>query len=155
MTDVIDDWTHLTPEVQAMMGVYALHWQLEQRLSETKFEGPSLGRSECQVILYLSVPRRMGELARLTLKAPSAVTAVAAALERVGLIRRGRDDHDGRAWVLELTDAGHLRRQELVARAAEVFYETSGLSRDEAKQLAGLARKIHRTAIQAGAEGPL
>jgi len=152
-SDQSDIWELYTPEVQAMMGVFALHWQLEQRLSDAGLGG-QLGRSECQLLLSLARPRRMGELARLALKTPSSVTAAAAVLEGQGLIRRVRDARDGRAWLLELTETGQARRHQLVARASKVFYETSGLSEDEAKLLAGLAQKIHNKAVQSGAVGP-
>jgi len=151
--DFSDSWDLFTPEVQAMMGVFALHWQLEQRLIDASL-GEQLGRSECQLLLILARPRRMGELAQLALKAPSVVTAAAATLEAQGLIRRVRDARDGRAWLLELTEDGQNRRQQLVARASAVFYETSGLSEEEAKLLAGLAQKIHNKAVQSGAVGP-
>ncbi len=152
-SDTSENWDLYTPEVQAMMGVFALHWQLEQRLNEIGLEG-QLGRPECQLLLILAEPRRMGELARLTMKAPSAVTAAAATLEGLGLVRRVRDTRDGRAWLLELTDAGWERRDTLVASASELFYETSGLSPAEAEILAGLAQKIHTKAVQSGAVGP-
>jgi len=152
-SDYSDNWDLHTPEVQAMMGVFALHWQLEQRLNDARL-GEQLGRMECHLLLLLVRPCRMGELARLTMKAPSAVTAGAGALERQGLIRRVRDADDGRAWLLELTQNGHARRRQLVADASEVFYETSGLTREEARILAGLAQKIHNKAVQSGAIGP-
>ena len=152
-SDTSENWDLYTPEVQAIMGVFTLHWQLEQRLNEIRLEG-QLGRPECQLLLILAMPRRMGELARLTMKAPSAVTAAAATLEGLGLVRRVRDAQDGRAWLLELTCEGRKRRETLVTDAAQLFYDTTGLSRAEAETLAVLAQKIHNKAVQSGAVGP-
>ncbi|NKW78885.1 MarR family transcriptional regulator [Rhodobacteraceae bacterium R_SAG7] len=151
--DHSDIWKLYTPEVQAMMGVFALHWQLEQRLNDVCHEG-QLGRSEHQLLLILAQPRRMGELARLTHKTPSAMTAAAAVLEQSNLIRRVRDPVDGRAWLLELTEEGRRRRAQLVDAASGIFYETSGLTREEAEILARLAQKIHNKAVQSGAVAP-
>ncbi|MAW08463.1 MAG: MarR family transcriptional regulator [Halobacteriovoraceae bacterium] len=153
MSDAPDIWDLYPTEVQAMMGVFALHLQLEQRLTETPTRG-ELGKPECHLLIILAEPRRMGELAELAMKTPSAVTAAAAMLEKQGLIRRGRDPRDGRAWLLELTEEGSARRCELIEAASGIFYETSGLSREEAKILAGLAQKIHNKALQSGAVGP-
>ncbi len=153
MSDTPDIWDLYTTEVQAMMGVFALQLQLEQRLTHTPTPG-DLGKPECHLLIILAAPRRMGELAQLAMKTPSAVTAAAAMLEKQGLIRRVRDPRDGRAWLLELTEEGRARRCELIEAAFGIFYETSGLTQEEAKILAGLAKKIHNKAIQSGAVGP-
>ncbi|CAN5346342.1 MarR family winged helix-turn-helix transcriptional regulator [soil metagenome] len=48
---------------------------------------------------------------------PSAMTGLADRMERAGLIKRKRDDVDGRAQRVHLTEAGEKTRKRAVARA--------------------------------------
>lgn len=142
-------WDLLTPETQALFGIYTLYWQIDQGFDQmlATLDDLNLGHLECQLVVLLVQPLKMGDLARLTMKTPQAVTAAAAALEARGLVSRKRDDKDRRSWVLRLTQDGNTTRELLVVKAKEVFYKKSGLTPDETAVLARLARKFHETAF--------
>ena len=137
-----DDLKSLTPEIRAMMGVFALYWKLDEGLHRIVSE-PALSDQERHMIIRLDTPRRMGVMARMMLTVPSAITATADNLEKLGYLVRTRDPADRRAWLLELSDAGWDRRREMEQTAGELFRATSGLTPEETRVFAELAGKIH------------
>lgn len=140
----------LTPEIQAMMGVFALYWKLDEQIEALNFE-PKLSKLESRMVIRLDMPRRMGVMAKLMLTAPSAVTAAADSLESRGFLLRRRDPEDRRAWLIELTEAGWERRRDMERRAVEVFHAASGLDPEETKAFSALAGKIFENIIRSGA----
>lgn len=144
-----EDGGVLLPEIRAMMGVFALYWTLDRVIDET-VAGLHLSRTENHLVIRLGRPRRMGELARMMMTVPSAVTAAADRLEEMGLVRRARDPQDRRAWLLRLTEAGRTHRQSLERHTGAMFKQVSGLSEAEIKEFARLAGKIHETVMQSG-----
>lgn len=137
----------LSPEMQAMMGVYALYWKLEESFDQIKMD---LSHQECHMIIKLDLPKRMGVLAADMLTVPSNITSTADALEKAGYLTRQRDPEDRRAWLLVLTSKGLEMRQMLVAEAGAVFQRASGLTATETADFANLARKIRENIMKTG-----
>lgn len=145
--DVSTRLDRLSPEIQAMMGVYALYWKLEESFEciETDLSHP-----ECHMLIKLDRPKRMGVLAADMLTVPSTITATADALEKAGYLMRERDPEDRRAWLLILTGQGEDARNLLVATAGELFRRASGLDESETAEFARLARKIRDNILETG-----
>ncbi|MBO9411099.1 MULTISPECIES: MarR family transcriptional regulator [Ruegeria] len=137
----------LSPEMQAMMGVYALYWKLEESFDLMEVE---LTHQECHMVIKLDQPKRMGVLAADMLTVPSTITSTADALETAGYLTRERDPDDRRAWLLVLSDKGLAMRQTLVAEAGALFQRASGLTPDETAEFARLARKIRENILKTG-----
>ncbi|WP_037308451.1 MarR family winged helix-turn-helix transcriptional regulator [Ruegeria halocynthiae] len=138
---------NLGPEMQAMMGVYALYWKLEESLAAVKQD---LSHQECHMMIKLDQPKRMGVLAADMQSVPSTITSTADALEQSGYLTRQRDPEDRRAWLLVLTDKGLEVRQMLIAEAGALFHRTSGLTAAETSEFARLARKIRANIQKTG-----
>ncbi len=66
-------------------------------------------------------PRRAGELAAELCADPSTVSRQVAMLVRSKLVRRQSDPEDGRASILELTDSGRERLQQLFRQRESLF----------------------------------
>lgn len=122
-----------------LLGVVLLYWTLHERLECLE---PELSKQERVFLVRLSVPRRMGDLARLMQALPSTVTALADGLEARGLIARRRDPEDRRAWLLELTEAGHARRDGMLAHVERAMRETTGLPAADFDRFAELLTRI-------------
>ncbi|SHF11741.1 transcriptional regulator, MarR family [Ruegeria intermedia] len=137
----------LTPEIQAMMGVYALYWKLEESFASIETD---LSQQECHMLVKLDQPKRMGVLAADMLTVPSTITATADALEGAGYLTRQSDPNDRRAWLLVLTDKGTEARNMLVATAGELFRSASGLNDAETAEFARLACKIRDNILKTG-----
>lgn len=129
------------PEVRALMGVYSLYNYIDTNLRQQgdDCDGPDL---EQKVLVKLDQPKRIGTLARNLNALPSTMTAVADQMEERGLIRRMRDPDDRRAWLLYLTDKGHQQRNEMVAIAHDLMYNTLGLTDDEVERFAQISFKM-------------
>ena len=137
----------LSPEIQAMMGVYALYWKLEESFGCIETD---LSHQECHMLIKLDAPKRMGVLAADMLTLPSTITATADALEKAGHLTRQRDPEDRRAWLLVLTEQGEEARNMLVTVAGELFHSASGLNAEETAEFARLARKIRDNILKIG-----
>ncbi|MFY2825716.1 MarR family winged helix-turn-helix transcriptional regulator [Ruegeria sp. MALMAid1280] len=137
----------LSPEIQAIMGVYALYWKLEEAFDCVETD---LSHLECHMLIKLDQPKRMGVLAADMLTVPSTITATADGLEKAGLLTRDRDPQDRRAWLLVLTEQGQEMRNMLVSVAGDLFHRASGLDADETAQFARLARKIRDNILKTG-----
>lgn len=122
-----------------LLGVALLYWALHERLERLE---PELSRQEHVFLVRLSAPRRMGDLARLMQALPSTVTALADGLEARGLIARRRDPEDRRAWLLELTEAGRARREDMLAHVDRAMRETTGLPEADLDRFAALLTRI-------------
>ena len=145
--DVSERLCRLSPEIQSIMGVYALYWKLEEAFESIETE---LSHPECHMLIKLDQPKRMGVLAAHMLTVPSTITATADALEKGGYLKRERDPMDRRAWLLVLTSKGEDARNMLVAEAGALFHRASGLNADETAQFAQLAHKIRDTILKTG-----
>ncbi|CAD0183774.1 MarR family protein [Ruegeria sp. THAF57] len=137
----------LSPEMQAMMGVYALYWKLQESLDLIDVE---VSQQECHMLIKLDQPKRMGILAADMLTVPSTITSTADALEAAGYLTRQRDPEDRRAWLLVLSDKGLEMRQEILAEAGALFNRASGLNDAETAEFARLARKIRENILKTG-----
>lgn len=141
------------PETQAMLGVAALYWQMDEAFAQEASAG-GLGRLECYLLMQLDCPRRMGELARILMMVPSTVTAAADRLEQEGLALRVRDCQDRRAFQLQLTAKGRSLRDEIGTRAGLKFRGICGLSAAEIQQFARLTDKIQKKILRAAGQQP-
>ncbi|WP_170478478.1 MarR family winged helix-turn-helix transcriptional regulator [Ruegeria arenilitoris] len=148
MTDDISSrLARLSPEIQAMMGVYALYWKLEESFDQIETD---LSHQECHMLIKLDEPKRMGVLASDMLTVPSTITATADSLEASGHLSRQRDPEDRRAWLLVLTERGKRVRSMLETAAGDVFRRASGLNDMETIEFARMARKIRDNIIEIG-----
>jgi len=145
--DMCSRLDRLSPEIQAIMGVYALYWKLEETFDSIKTE---LSHPECHMLIKLDQPKRMGVLAADMLSVPSTITATADALEQAGYLTRERDPEDRRAWLLVLTAQGEDARNMLVREAGELFHRASGLNAEETEEFARLACKIRDNVLKTG-----
>ncbi len=137
----------LSPEMQAMLGVYALYWKLQESLDLIDVE---LSQQECHMMIKLDQPKRMGVLAADMLTVPSTITSTADALEAAGYLKRQRDPEDRRAWLLVLSGKGLEMRQKILSEAGELFHRASGLNDAETAEFARLARKIRENILKTG-----
>ncbi|MCP1169662.1 MarR family winged helix-turn-helix transcriptional regulator [Limimaricola litoreus] len=122
-----------------LLGVALLYWALHERLERLE---PELSKQEHLFLVRLSAPRRMGDLARLMQALPSTVTALADGLEARGLIARRRDPEDRRVWLLDLTEAGRARREDMLAHADRAIREATGLPEADLDRFAALLTRI-------------
>lgn len=140
----------LSPEICALLGVYALYWKVENAIEETAL-APRLGRLESRLLIHLDRPRRMGALAQLLLTGAPSVTAAADTLEKLELVERMPDPDDRRALLLHLTERGQQVRVQLQTEVSDLFREISGLSTADIDRFAALSMKIHDTILGQGA----
>ncbi len=146
-TEISQRLSRLTPEIQAMMGVYALYWKLEESFASIETD---LSHQECHMLIKLDQPKRMGVLAADMLTVPSTITVTADALENAGYLARRQDPDDRRAWLLVLTTKGTEARNMLVTMAGELFHRASGLNDAETAEFARLACKIRDNILKTG-----
>jgi DNA-binding MarR family transcriptional regulator len=96
-------------------------------------------------LLDAGLPRSAGELATAAGVSPPTATRMLDALERSGLVRRARADHDRRCVHVELTAAGaaaaRAKRRRINARREQLFASLS------AEERAGAARLLERIAV--------
>lgn len=128
-------------EIFLTMSVSMLNAALEARVQE--FEAQvNLSRHDIKVLMHLTEPRRMGALADDLQVLPSTLTAVADRLEGHGLLQRTRDPQDRRAWLLEITEAGHALQTQACAVATDGFRTLTGLDADEIQTFVNLMHKV-------------
>jgi DNA-binding MarR family transcriptional regulator len=81
-----------------------------------------LSRTEVGLLNTVSGgPRRITELAELEGLAQPTMTILVKQLEERGLVRRGREDGDGRVVLVHETDAGRRALEDYRARAEEIL----------------------------------
>jgi DNA-binding MarR family transcriptional regulator len=103
-----------------------LMMRLMRQFGIAKIRASALHRDDA-VPMYLLAkigegnPRRSGALAAELDADPSTVSRQVAQLVKDGMVERKADPHDGRACVLELTEAGRRRRQEMFRHRATIF----------------------------------
>lgn len=139
----------ITPEVRAMMGVYATFTRLQACFDDMEGAcGVDMPDNQRHLLVKLDRPRRMGDLAQVMNQLPSSLTAIADALERRGLVIRERDPSDRRAWLLRLTDEGAAFRTDMLAQAGALFREVTGLGEEDMKTLAGIGDKMRHHIVK-------
>jgi DNA-binding MarR family transcriptional regulator len=124
------------------------HSELVRTLDSELASEHDMPLSSYEVLLYLNDSEegrmRMSELADSVLLSRSGLTRLVDRLERQGLLRRERCQHDARGWFAEITPEG--RRAFAAARKTHldgvrrVFL--SRFSRDELRTLGGLWEKL-------------
>ena len=151
ITDPGDDGT-LTPEIRAIIGVYAVFTQIQSAIEAIESED-GMTDSARRLLIRLDRPYRMGELAQVTKLLPSTVTAQVDVLEGLELVERQRDPTDRRAWVLSLTPKGESLREDLVKKAGELFHDVTGFDDAETTAFAILTDKARRNILDTILDG--
>lgn len=151
ITDPGDDGT-LTPEIRAIIGVYAVFTQIQSAIEAIESED-GMTDSARRLLIRLDRPYRMGELAQVTKLLPSTVTAQVDVLEGLELVERQRDPTDRRAWVLSLTPKGESLREDLVKKAGELFHDVTGFDDAETKAFAVLTDKARKNILDTILDG--
>jgi DNA-binding MarR family transcriptional regulator len=113
-----------------------------------KPHGLTFARYEALVLLVFSsrgsLPLgKMGE--RLQVH-PTSVTSIVQRLVAAGLVRRVRDDTDGRIVLAEITEAGRELVERATADLVGADFALGELSDDELAQLSALLRPVRRAA---------
>lgn len=129
----------LSAEIQAVFAVFELHARLQERAELIETDPPVLP-NETLLLINLTAPHRMGEIANLLHCLPSSATAVVDGLEKKALVCRRPDPQDRRATLLHLTDAGERIRAQILSELGEAFRLSSGLDADGAGALLGLLK---------------
>jgi len=92
----------------------------------------ALTRTEAGVLSTLSDgPRRVTELADLEGLAQPTITVLVGKMESAGLVRRERDQSDGRAVLVTITEAGRVALERLRAQYREVLHDRMASMSDE------------------------
>ncbi|MBU2999963.1 MarR family transcriptional regulator [Roseovarius nubinhibens] len=134
-------------DANVMLSIVMLYWSLHDRLT---CEAPDLSKQERLLLIRLSEPRRMGDLARFMQALPSTMTALTDGLEAKGLVARRRDPKDRRAWLLELTETGRETRAGLGEMIKVALREETGLCADDLDQFSDLLMKIRSHILAKG-----
>jgi DNA-binding MarR family transcriptional regulator len=135
-------------ELGAWRGLLRVHAGMTKALDAELVREHGLPLSSYEVLLFLADARegrmRMSELADGVLLSRSGLTRLVDRMERDGLLRRRRCEHDQRGWFAEITDDGRT----LFQRARKTHLDgvrqrfLSHLSRDEQRTLAALWEKV-------------
>lgn len=130
----LDTMIKLTRATDSFMARLARHSSFGE-LTESQF-----GTLES---LYHLGPMSQSEICTKLLKSGGNTTLVVDNLEKHGLVRRHRDEHDRRVVVVELTPEGYDLIATLFPRhAAAVAAEMSVLTPEEQQQLGALCKKL-------------
>jgi DNA-binding MarR family transcriptional regulator len=129
--------------ILAMLLTKITERDLEQRLAEL---GVPLSVSQLSAMraIYHNPGHTQSELSRHMMLAPATLVPLIDALERHGMARRTRDEHDRRRALVSLTEAGAalldefpaLHNETAMARAIEA------MGQDKAQQLIELLREL-------------
>jgi DNA-binding MarR family transcriptional regulator len=135
-------------ELGAWRGLLRVHAGMTKALDAELMREHRLPLSSYEVLLFLADSpegrMRMSELADGVLLSRSGLTRLVDRMERDGLLRRQRCEHDQRGWFAEITDEGLT----LFERARKTHLDgvrerfLSRLSRDEQRTLAALWEKV-------------
>ena len=98
--------------------------------------GMSLAAARILARLLDNGPTRISDLALQERSSQPTITNHVKRLEAAGLVRRQQDTHDARAWMIDLTDAGHDRLDALrTTLGTNIEPYLVGLSRRDLKAL--------------------
>ena len=120
-------WQHTNPDAKIIAAIERLG-QVFRVLLWDSVKGASTGHAlspvQIQALIFLLFHdeqlARVGELAREFMLTPATVSDAISALERKGLVEKVRSQHDRRAFVLRLTDAGKHVAHDLADWAAPI-----------------------------------
>jgi DNA-binding MarR family transcriptional regulator len=135
-------------ELNAWRGLLRVHAAMTKALDAELMREHRLPLSSYEVLLFLADSpdgrMRMSELADRALLSRSGLTRLVDRMERDGLLRRRRCEHDQRGWFAEITGEG----RELFARARRTHLDgvrerfLDHLSGEEQRTLATLWEKV-------------
>lgn len=112
-----------------------------------------LGASSTHLAVLKSLydgPARPGDLAQRLCVAPSVISRQVAPLERAGLVERGHDPDDARAWRLALTPLGRRQLEVLHAdRVAQLGQLLRDWDEDDVRSAAALMDRLSRSLVAA------
>ena len=117
---------------------------LEQRLHTHSIKLSELQYHILQVLNYQ--PHTSSELSRIFMLNPSPLVPAVDALEKKGLIQRGRDPHDRRRIPLTLTEQGArvVSDVSIVDQEDPIYQGLNGMGQEQAQQLVSLLRQLVR-----------
>jgi DNA-binding MarR family transcriptional regulator len=135
------------PQIRAFRALLRVHARLLEEHRRYLSERHGLLLSEFDMIAGLGNTKglRMGELASAMITSAANVTRVAQALEKRGLVERGRADHSDREVIARLTPAGEafFREHFLAIASFSRGLMDSGLTVAEQKHLGELLGKLN------------
>jgi len=130
----------LTAEIQAVFAIFELQAKLQEHADQIVTD-PVLLPNETLLLINMTGPHRMGEVANLLHCLPSSATAVVDGLEQKQLVCRRPDPQDRRATLLHLTEGGVQIRAQILAGLGQAFRLSSGLDAEGAKALLGVLNR--------------
>jgi DNA-binding MarR family transcriptional regulator len=118
---------------------FRLNGQASDAMDQAAAEFLGIHRTDGRLLDVLQMAGRMsaGELARAGHLSPAAVTAALDRLERVGYVRRVRDEHDRRRVLVEITDRMNELTGQLYGPLASAGDELLGGLTDEQLEVMG------------------
>lgn len=127
--------------------------ELEQRLAE---HGVPLSVAQLGAMraIYHNPGHTQSELSRQMMLAPATLVPLIDALERHGMARRTRDEHDRRRALVSLTDAGAALLDEFPSlhRETAMMRAIDQMGQDKAQQLIDL---LHELIVHVAGDDPL
>jgi DNA-binding MarR family transcriptional regulator len=122
-------------------------------LRHVRREDPATGLGTARLsalsVLVFGGPRTLGALAAAEQVRPPTITRIVQALEEEGLVRRGRDPHDGRVARVRATAKGRrVMQQGRARRIANLASLLDGLSPAEVARVREAAELVERALAQ-------
>ncbi|MCZ4096400.1 MULTISPECIES: MarR family winged helix-turn-helix transcriptional regulator [Streptomyces] len=112
------------------------------------------GQELLMMRLWDAGPQRQSELIKLLDLDPSTVTRMVQRLEQSGLVTRRPDPDDGRAVLVEATEAGHTLRAPVEDAWRQLEEITvAGLSAADRRELARLLARVEDNLLRRGMDG--
>lgn len=155
--EIVSQWRHqrpdLDPSAMRIFGRTARIFALQRRAQALVHEPLGLSHAAFDVLANLrrSGPphrKKASSLARSSLISTGGVTFRLDGLEKLGLIRRVRDEVDRRVVYAELTDAGlEVIDTAIAAHLAEFERLLHALTPDERDDLANLLAKLEQSVV--------
>ena len=130
----------LNTYVKLMRAAESMTTRAHEHLSSTGLTISQFGVLEA---LYHRGPLSQKEIGQKILRSSGNITMVIDNLEKRSLVRRKRDQHDRRSFIVHLTEAGYkLIRKIFPPHAAVISSELSVLTAAEQKTLGALCKKL-------------
>ncbi len=138
----------LSENTALAVGISRFESAVRRRLDGPLGGGHGIGYTDFLIMAELSAVRggrlRAVDLAKRLLLSPSGVTRAVLPLEKIGLLRRVRDERDARGSYIELTAAGNERLAEALPTVERIVSEAfAGLmTRNDRVALLGLFERL-------------
>lgn len=123
------------------VGAYFKHLT-DKVLGEVASTWPDLTTNQVRMLIVVSEPVSMKELAKKLSITPSNLTPLVGSCVKSGWAQKIRSETDGRSTAVQLTPEGEGLRRELVPQIANIVQDTSGLSEDVFSQILKLIEDV-------------